>query len=706
MADVAPGSAPAPEQHPTSGTPADQPAPASAGLGGAASGAGSEGLASLGFATVGGAHVVPMESGSALPVTTGRRAGWRRWLPLTGIIVFFAACSIAMLIILGSSNGPTGLVIGLTAAILPVPLLASAFLWLDRYEPEPFRYLAFSFAWGAVVATLVAIGVNTGTAKLFDSWGLPEALVAVLVAPFIEESMKALGPVLLFWRRRKEWSGITDGIVYCGLSALGFAMVENVLYLGGHGYAAGADQYGPATGVQNVFLIFIVRIVFTGFAHPLFTAMTGIGLGLASRSAARWVRWLAPLAGLLLAMILHGTFNLLPTISAATGQTIIMLYGYLGFMVPFFFAAVGFAIALRGYEGRLSERILPHYVRAGWLSPPEVATLGSLGRRNSARQWAKRVAGESGLRAMRGFQLASTQLALLRDGMQRGLRSDPQDLLRAQEEERKLLADISGFRAIFVGRDPQAPRAFWDGNAYQIAFPDGVTRTVGAPLEPVVPLPVRLPPQIPVYAGYGPTYAQQPAYAAHGQQPGYPTPYGQQPGYASPYGQQPAYGPGQPPYGQSYAQPPHGQQVYGQPSYAQPPGQPSNGQNAHGQTSYGPPSYGPPSYGPPSYGPPFYGQQSYGQPGYGQPGYGQAQVQPSYGQPAYGQAQGQPAYGQPQGQPAHGQSGGQVPGPQPDQQAGHGTASPGNQTGNRTSGRPEGQTDGQTEGQAGGESPW
>ena len=62
------------------------------------------------------------------------------------------------------------------------------------------------------------------------------------------------------------------------------------------------------------------------------------------------------------------------------------LYGYIGFMVPFFFAAVAFAIALRGWEGRLSERVLPFYVRAGWLSPPEVATLTSLARRHSARR--------------------------------------------------------------------------------------------------------------------------------------------------------------------------------------------------------------------------------------------------------------------------------------------------------------------------------
>jgi protease PrsW len=465
----------------------------------------------------------------------GRQPGRRRWLPLLSVIGFISLCAIAMLFFLGATSGITGLVIGLVAAILPVPVLVGCFLWLDRYEPEPTRYLVFCFAWGSSVATLAALGVNTGVSWLFDRVGLPDALVAVLVAPFIEESMKALGPILLLWRRRREWSGITDGIVYCGLSAIGFAMVENVLYLGGHGYAAGADQYGPATGIQNVFLIFIVRILFTGFAHPLFTSMSGIGLGISSRASDRRVRWLAPIAGLLLAMMLHGTFNLLPTLSVATGQPLIMLYGYLGFMVPLFFTMVGLAIALRGWEGRLSERILPRYVRAGWFSPPEVAALGSLGRRHSARRWARRVAGEAGLKAMRGFQFTATQLALLRDGMQRGLNRNPEDAERAAEEERRLLAAIADYRSIFVGRDPQMPEAFWDGTSYHIAFPDGVTRTVAAPDEPVVPVPVHLPPQpVPVAPAWGP-------YGGYGGPPGYGSP----PGYGGPgYPPQAGYGPG------------------------------------------------------------------------------------------------------------------------------------------------------------------
>jgi RsiW-degrading membrane proteinase PrsW (M82 family) len=432
------------------------------------------------------------------PTAKSRRWGWRA-VVMGLVIVVIAISAIVMSVILGWNIGVEATVIGLAAAIVPVPVLVACFLWLDRYEPEPAKYLAIVFFWGAAVATLVSFGVNTGAAALFDRWGLPESIVAVLVAPFIEELMKALGPAILLITFRREFSGITDGIVYCGLSAIGFAMVENILYLGGHGYASGAEQYGPATGAQMLILTFIVRIFLSGFAHPLFTAMTGVGLGVAARTADRRVRYLAPLAGLLLAMMLHGTWNLVPSLAVATGEQLIVLYGYIGVMVPVFFAVVGLAIWLRGWEGRLTERTLPDYVRAGWLSPPEVASLGSLARRHSARRWAKRVAGEDGRKAMRDFQLAATQLALVRDGILRGLDSSQ----RALTEERRLLDDIARLRQVYVGRDPQTPAAVWDGGRYHVTFPDGVRRTLEAPDVPVVPIPVVLTPPAPAPAPWG-----------------------------------------------------------------------------------------------------------------------------------------------------------------------------------------------------------
>jgi hypothetical protein len=167
-----------------------------------------------------------------------------------------------------------------------------------------------------------------------------------------------------------------------------------------------------------------------------------------------------------------------------------MLYGYVAVMMPIFFCMVGFALWLRSSEGRLAERVLPIYVRAGWLSPPEVAALGTLGRRASARRWAKRVAGDPGARAMRAFQFDATKLALLRDGLHRGLGDRPDDLARIVEEEWRLLGSIMAYRQVFVGRDPQVPPAVWDGSRYHVTFPDGRVRSLDAPEQPVVPVPV------------------------------------------------------------------------------------------------------------------------------------------------------------------------------------------------------------------------
>ncbi len=369
-------------------------------------------------------------------------------------------------------------------------MLIACFLWLDRYQPSPLWIMVVSFLWGAGVATTGSYVVNRIAADLFAEWGLPDAMVAVLVAPVVEESLKAAFPLLLFIYYRKAFSGIIDGIVYCGLSATGFAMVENVLYLGGHGFAGGASESGYAAGALAATAIFIVRVPFTGFAHPLFSSLTGIGLGFAARSPRRAVRVLAPLTGLVGAMTLHGSWNLMA--SLAVKNPFILLYGYVAVFVPFFFLMVGLVLWVREREGRLAERVLPAYVAAGWFSPPEAVALGGLARRLSARKWARRVAGDAGHVAMRSYQFAANRLALLRDGLDRGLYRHPSDLAAAVAEERRLLEEIDGYRRVFTGRDPYTPRAWWNAGIYQIQFPDGQVRPVHAPAMPVVPVPIPL----------------------------------------------------------------------------------------------------------------------------------------------------------------------------------------------------------------------
>nr|MDQ6897198.1 PrsW family intramembrane metalloprotease [Actinomycetota bacterium] len=208
-----------------------------------------------------------------------------------------------------------GVQVTLLAALfsaLPLFVVVPTFLWLDRYEAEPTRLLVLAFAWGAVCAPAGALLLNTSFAVAMRLAGSedPDVLTAVFSAPFVEEGLKGFGIVLIILLRRKEFDGVVDGIVYAGIVGAGFAFSENVLYLGRN-----FVDYGQ----QGLTELFILRCVMGPFAHPLFTACTGIGLGLAvSVVRSGFARVLVVLGGYVIAALLHGIWNL----SAATGNLI------------------------------------------------------------------------------------------------------------------------------------------------------------------------------------------------------------------------------------------------------------------------------------------------------------------------------------------------------------------------------------------------
>ncbi len=72
---------------------------------------------------------------------------------------------------------------------------------------------------------------------------------------------------------------------------IGFAFTENILYLA----AAynGTDGTGPG-GTEALTATFVVRCLFSPFAHPLFTTFIGVGVGVAVASRSKAVRFLAP----------------------------------------------------------------------------------------------------------------------------------------------------------------------------------------------------------------------------------------------------------------------------------------------------------------------------------------------------------------------------------------------------------------------------
>jgi len=351
-----------------------------------------------------------------------------------------------MLLVLGSALGIWALILAAAAALLPLPLLILCFVWLDRYEPEPWHYLAFAFAWGACVATAAAYFVNTlGDAIVRSFVGEDSTLAAVIIAPPVEETFKALPLFLLLiltYFGRRHINGVVDGIVYAGLSAVGFAFTENILYFGAQ-YVEKSSEGTSGDGLVALFWIFVLRGVFSPFAHPLFTCLTGIGVGIAVRSRNNVMRIVAPVGGLLLAVALHGTWNLL----ASSQDLGIIAVGYLVIMLPAFIGMVAVAVWVRSHEAKVVGTVLPAYVATGWLTPQEVAGLSTMSARRNARSWARQIAGPTGAKAMEDYQFAATKLAILRDGLLRGLTRAGQDYA---EQERELLNTLAARRQQFL----------------------------------------------------------------------------------------------------------------------------------------------------------------------------------------------------------------------------------------------------------------
>jgi protease PrsW len=374
---------------------------------------------------------------------TGHWSGLRRLLLAGFLAVVMSLCGLLLLAAFTSTTGTMGFLIGLCLAALPLPVVIGAFRWLDRYEPEPRGLLLFAFFWGATVAALAAALLNTASAMaIARTGGGTEGLAttAVLVAPWVEEAAKGAAVLLVLVFRRAEFDGVVDGIVLAGLAGVGFAFTENILYFG-RAFLAGDEELGVSGGIFAVGITFVLRGVLSPFAHPLFTAMTGIGLGLAARGISPATRWLAPVGGYLAAVLLHATWNW-ASLSGLSG----FFTGYVVVMVPAFAATIAVATWSRRREGATLIRHLPAYVAAGWLAPEDVPMLASVPRRRQAVRWVQARYGDEGGRALRRFQHSATELAFLRDRLDRG--HPVPDFPR---RERELLDEMSRNRAAASG---------------------------------------------------------------------------------------------------------------------------------------------------------------------------------------------------------------------------------------------------------------
>jgi len=365
-------------------------------------------------------------------------------------LVFFGVCGLVVLGLVSGSIGVGAVLVGAVCALVPVGPVVWAFLWVDRWEPEPPRTLLFAFLWGACVAALSALLINSSAVLVADAvlgQGSGDVLGAAVIAPIVEEAVKGAFVVGLLIFRRREFDGIVDGIVYAGLTAAGFAFTENILYLG----RAFAESGGLVGQDGGVLAVLILRGVLSPFAHPLFTSMTGIGCGLAA--ASRWgaARVLYVLVGYGFAVLLHGLWNG----SATFGDGGTFLSVYLFIMVPLFLAMIGLVSWQRRREQRTVADQLPGFAMAGWIAPSEVALLSTLAGRNRWRRAVRQRSGKDAEKAVSEYQTAVTELAFLRARMSRGAVGP-----HAWEWHNERLAALTVARARAMGQ-PEALTAAW-----------------------------------------------------------------------------------------------------------------------------------------------------------------------------------------------------------------------------------------------------
>lgn len=346
-----------------------------------------------------------------------------------------------LIVILLTAVNPVGATIGFVLATIATTIVVLAYLWLDRWEPEPPRLLVVAFVWGASVAVLVSIALEVffGSLLATGDSATDEFTSIAIGAPIIEEAAKGLFLLILMTgRRRNELNSLTDCLVYAGLTAAGFAWLENIAYIGG--------GESPA----DAFVTAGLRLIMGPFAHPLFTTLIGIGVYFALQRRNTLAKAACILLGYVGAVLVHALWNG----SSLLGIEVYLLV-YVLWMVPMFAAAIGLAAYSRRREQRIVAAKLPGLVSAGLVTANEATWLGSIRTRKLAVAEANRFGGRPAAKGVKQFAAQVVELAFVRDRMDRGfgdqrvfaLHDEEAYWLTAARATAPSLQSLEGYRA-------------------------------------------------------------------------------------------------------------------------------------------------------------------------------------------------------------------------------------------------------------------
>jgi RsiW-degrading membrane proteinase PrsW (M82 family) len=212
---------------------------------------------------------------------------------------------------------PSSLVLLLVVAYLP-PLIYA--VWIrntERYEREQWRPIVLCFLWGATLAVAAAFILeyllDISLSISFYNENMLGLTLVVIVAPCVEEFTKPLALRMKTVTRALDEP--EDGFIYGAVAGLGFSATENLLY----GF----------TFLNEGFFVFIVLMAMRSIGgcllHASATSLTGYGYG---KTLLGRTSWLPILPYFLLAIALHGFYNLLVSadfLGVASGLVIALM---------------------------------------------------------------------------------------------------------------------------------------------------------------------------------------------------------------------------------------------------------------------------------------------------------------------------------------------------------------------------------------------
>ncbi|MCS7000747.1 MAG: PrsW family glutamic-type intramembrane protease [Bacteroidota bacterium] len=179
-------------------------------------------------------------------------------------------------------------------AIAPGVTIAGVIWWLDHYNREPHDLLIGCFLWGAVAT------VPVGLLQLLLSSLVPSgendllgvAIHAFVVIALLEEFAKYV-IVRTYVFGRPDFDEPYDGITYTVMVAMGFATLENVVYV----FSSDNDMQVAVA---------LLRMITAVPAHGTDAVVMGYFLGLAKFTSHRW-RY--QVVGVGAAVLLHGLYD-------------------------------------------------------------------------------------------------------------------------------------------------------------------------------------------------------------------------------------------------------------------------------------------------------------------------------------------------------------------------------------------------------------